>query len=146
MQIRLRELLILKSIVETIFVGGLAVLFCFTAFNPYFRGSVDEAHSRSVSGWAVDERAPGARVEVQLYINDRFIQSRLADTARPDVLEAGRAADERHGFRFDRLPPLEAGEHVARVYAVHASDGGARRTLQLIGRPVRFRVEAAGER
>ena len=140
---RLAHFLIAKATVETLFVGALAVGFYLTAFTPYFRGSLDVADSRHVAGWVVNQREPQARVEVQLYIDGRFVGNRAADVARPDVLAAGRAADEGHGFVFD-TPPLPAGQHEARVYAVHASGEGERRTLQLLDKPLTFTV-AAGE-
>jgi hypothetical protein len=139
---RLTHLLIAKATVEALFVGTLAVGFYYSSFNPHFRGSVDEASARRVAGWVVDESRPAAHVEVQLYVDGRFIASRLADDARPDVAAAGRATDERHGFAFP-LQAQQAGEHEARVYAVHASAGGMRRTLQLVGDPMRF--TSAGE-
>lgn len=140
---RLAHFLIAKATVETLFVGALAVGFYLTAFTPYFRGSLDVADSRHIAGWVVNQREPQARVEVQLYIDGRFVGNHAADVARPDVLAAGRAADESHGFVFD-TPPLPAGEHEARVYAVHASGEGERRTLQLLDKPLTFTV-AAGE-
>ena len=139
---RLAHFLIAKATIETLFVGALAVGFYLTAFTPYFRGSLDVADSRHVAGWVVNEREPQARVEVQLYIDGRFVDNRAADIARPDVLAAGRSTDEGHGFVFD-TPPLPAGEHEARVYAVHASGDGERRTLQLLNKPLTFTV--AGE-
>lgn len=140
---RLAHFLIAKATVETLFVGALAVGFYLTAFTPYFRGSLDAADSRHVAGWVVNQREPHARVEVQLYIDGRFVGNRTADVARPDVLAAGRATDEGHGFVFD-TPSLTAGHHEARVYAVHASGEGERRTLQLLDKPLTFTV-AAGE-
>jgi hypothetical protein len=137
---RLAHYLIAKSIIEAVLVGALAIGFYLTAFNPFFRGTVDEANAQHVYGWVVNEREPGLRVEVQLYIDGRFAASGVADLARPDVVAAGRARDERHGFSFD-TPPLERGEHEARVYVAHESGEGARRTLRLIGKPLRFSVE-----
>ena len=137
---RLAHFLIGKSIVETLLVGALAVSFYLTAFTPFFRGSLDAADSRHVAGWVVNHNEPHARVEVQLYIDGRFVDHRAADAPRPDVLAAGRAADELHGFVFD-TPPLPAGQHEARVYAVHASGAGLRRTLQLVDKPLTFTVE-----
>ncbi|HVF50120.1 MAG TPA: hypothetical protein VNA19_08540 [Pyrinomonadaceae bacterium] len=138
---RLTHLLFFKSILEILFVSALAAGFHFIAFNPSLRGSLDRADAREVAGWALDEAQPSARVEVQLYLDGSFAASRTADRPRPDVLEAGRAADARHGFVFD-TPALAAGEHEARVYAVHASNDEARRTLTLIGSPLRFHVAA----
>jgi len=135
----LTHLLIAKSFLETLFVASLAVFFYYQTFNVHIRGSLDAADARSVAGWAVDEREPQRRVVVQLYINDRFMASREADAFRPDVLAAGRAADEKHGFVFD-TPTLPPGEYEARVYALHESGGGVRRALQIIGRPLKFQI------
>lgn len=139
---RLTSFLITKSLVEALFVGAVAIGFYLTAFMPYFRGALDLANSSHVAGWALNQAAPELRVEVQLYIDGRFAGNRFADLPRPDVVAAGRASDENHGFSFE-TPPLAEGEHEARVYAVHASGEDARRTLQLVGKPLRFSVTAA---
>lgn len=136
----LTNFLLFKSVAEALLVTALAVGFYYDAFNPFFRGTIDVVNAGQVAGWAVDESRPAARVEVQLYVDGRFVASQLADQPRPDVLAANRATDERHGFVFN-LPPQTAGEHEARVYTVHASGDGVRRTLQLIGRPVGFSVQ-----
>jgi hypothetical protein len=138
---RLTHYLIIKSIVDVLFVGVFAVGFYYTAFSPYLRGWLDDASLRGVSGWAVNSAEARSAVEVQLYIDGRFVESRLADLPRPDLVAAGATRDERHGFYFF-LPPLEEGEHEARVYAVHASGAGRRRTLQQLGNPFRFRMDA----
>lgn len=136
---RLTQLLIAKSIIEALFVAMVAVGFYYTAFSPHFRGWSDVADARQVNGWAVNEAAPGVAVEVQVYIDGRFVADQLANRSRPDVLAAGRTTTELCGFQLD-TPPLGVGEHEARVYAVQASEGGARRTLQQVGLPLRFRV------
>jgi hypothetical protein len=138
---RLTNFLIAKSIAEALLVGALAVGFYLTAFNPFYRGALDEATPQHVYGWAVDEASPAARVEVQLYLDGRFAGATLANLARPDVLAAGRAADELHGFSFD-TPALNPGEHEARVYAVYAGRNETRRTLHQIGYAIKFIVEA----
>ena len=127
---------------EALLITAISVGFYFATTNPYQRGVLDYADMQTVSGWAVDEAQPWARVEVQLYIDGRFVADGTAAEFRPDVREARRANDEWHGFVF-KVPSLPPDEHEARVYAVHASSGGARRTLQLIGKPLRFRVEAS---
>ena len=136
---RLVNLLVGKSVLEVLLVAALAVAFYHAAFNPSFRGALDLATPLSVEGWVVDASRPASRVEVQLYLDGRFAASGYAEQPRPDVRDAGWAPDELHGFRFP-VNVTEAGEHEARVYAVHVSGGGARRTLQLVGRPLRFRV------
>ncbi len=138
---RLTNYLILKSVIDVLFACALAVSFYLTAFTPYFRGWLDVADARHVEGWAVNLTEPQAHVEVQLYIDGQFAGDRAADTPRTDVKASGRSQDEMHGFVFD-TPLLPAGEHEARVYAVHASGKGQRRTLQLIGKPLVFSVDA----
>lgn len=138
----LTHLLIAKSIAEALLVAALALAFYFITFPPYYRGW-GEATSKAVAGWAVNEAAPWERVEVHLYIDGRFVALATANLSRPDVSAAGYAKDEWHGYVFD-LPPLEKGEHEARIYARHESAGGRRQTLQLLGKPIPFRVEEEG--
>jgi hypothetical protein len=137
---KLVHLLLGKSIFEALLVTMVFVSFYFATTNPDLRGWVDYADSKIVSGWAVDESNPASRVELQLYIDGKFMDDRQAAEFRPDVRAANRADDDWHGFVFNN-PPLERGEHEARVYAVHESGRGARRTLQMIGKPLRFRIE-----
>jgi hypothetical protein len=141
MRARLTNFLIAKAVIEALFVGVLAVGFYLTAFTPYFHGTLDLADERHVAGWVINRADPQSHVEVQLYIDGRFAGNRAADLSRPDVKAAGRAADENHGFVFD-TPPLPAGQHEARVYAVHMSGEGQRRTLQIVGKPLIFSVAA----
>jgi len=137
---RLVHLLISKSIVEALLIAAVAVAFFFATTNPYLRGVLDAADKGAVTGWVVDESRPHTRVEVQLFVDDHFAAAAIADQFRPDVHEAKRADDDWHGFVFN-TPRLSAGNHEARVYAVHSSGSGTRRTLQLIGKPYRFRIE-----
>ncbi|PYS25226.1 MAG: hypothetical protein DMF72_02300 [Acidobacteria bacterium] len=137
---RLIHLLISKSTAEALLIAAVAVGFYFATTNVNLRGVLDKADRQVVSGWAVDEGNPEVRIEVQLFIDDRFVSDAPADKYRPDVHEAKRAQDDWHGFEF-QSPQLSPGDHEARVYAVHANGGGARRTLQLIGMPYRFRIE-----
>ncbi len=137
---KLIHLLISKSIAEALLITAVAVSFIFATTNPSLRGVLDVADKDVVTGWAVDESHPSARVEVQLFIDDHFAASSLADQYRPDVHEAKRAEDDWHGFIF-HTPKLGSGEHEARVYALHSTGNGTRRTLQLIGKPFRFRTQ-----
>lgn len=138
---RLTNFLIAKSIVEALLVGALAVGFYLTTFNPFFRGALDEATPEHVYGWALDESEPARHVEIQLYIDGRFVATTTAELARPDVLAAGRALDELHGFSF-QTPALNAGEHEVRVYAVYASHQETLRTLHQIGYARKFVVQS----
>lgn len=139
---RLSHALIAKSVAEVLFVVALAVYFSYTNLNPYFRGSVDTADGRIVSGWVVDTAAPGERVEVYLYVDGHFVSRRVADAPRPDVYEAGRSLDAYHGFIFN-LPPLPPNRtYEARVYAMHETGEATRRTLLEFGGVKQFSVAA----
>jgi hypothetical protein len=138
---RLTYLLIAKSIAEAAFVAVLALIFYFTAFPPSYRGWGEATADARIAGWAVNEAAPWDRVEVYLFIDGNFVARGVANLSRPDVSASGYAKDKWHGYVFD-LPSLEKGEHEARVYAIHESAEGARRTLQLLGKPIPFRLEA----
>jgi hypothetical protein len=139
---RLSHALIAKSVVEALFVVALAVYFSYTSFNPYFRGSVDVADARVVTGWVVNQAAPGERVEVLLYVDGHFVSRRLADAPRPDVSAAGHSLDAHHGFIFN-LPPLPPNRtYEARVYAMHQAGDATRRTLQEFSGAKQFSVAA----
>ena len=137
---RLATLLLAKLTLDLLFVAALAVYAQTVAFHPFFSGSLDGADSSGVRGWVVDRARAGEAVEVQLYVDGRFVADTFADQPRPDVSAKGYAPDARHGFVF-APGPLTPGEHVARVYAVRASRGDSRRTLQQIGSAYHFTVK-----
>ena len=139
---KLVQLLIAKSAVEILLVAGLTVGFFLITF-PHFQGW-GEATPRAIEGWVVSQQHPEQKVEVQLFIDDSFVASGLADRPRPDIVIAGKSKDEGHGFSFE-IPKLAQGYHVARAYAVHSSNQDKRKTLQLIGDPIPFDLDAAGK-
>ncbi len=141
-RLTLFQVLIGKSIVEVLFVSALAAGFFYQAFPPYFLGW-GEAKPHAIAGWAVNNAAPWDRVEVQLFIDENFIATSRANLSRPDVMQAGWTRDAWHGYAFP-IPTLPAGDHEARIYAIHESGGGIRRTLQLLGYPIRFSVDEKG--
>lgn len=138
---RLLHCLIIKSIADVLFIGLIAVGFYYNAFNPNFQGALDEAGAEWIRGWAIDQAAPRAHVEVQLYIDGKFAGSRLADYPRQELAAAGAAQGVQHGFFF-YTPPLAEGEHEACVYTVHTSNAGRLRTMQIIGSPRHFKIDA----
>lgn len=140
---KLVNTLIGKSILETVFVSAIAVGFYINVLPPYFHGW-GEASAHSISGWAVNNAAPWERVEVQLFIDGKFIATTPASLPRPDVKAAGWAKDEWHGYTFP-VPVLPEGLHEARAYALHQSGGATRYTLQTLGDPILFRVRPGGE-
>jgi len=137
------HVLVGKSIVESLLVGALAVFTFMSVLPPYFHGWGELADTR-ISGWVVNNAAPWDRVEVQLFVDGRFVASGIADESRPDVLAAGWSKDEWHGYAF-AISSLHPGSHEARVYAVHDSGAGVRKALQLVGDPIRFSVEKNGK-
>jgi len=132
---QLVNLLIGKSILETILVGTLAVFVWTKAFPPTFHGWGEAVDSEAIAGWAVNNGSPWERVEVQLFIDGKLYGSQVAQLSRPDVVAAGWAKDEWHGYNF-ALHEIAAGNHEARVYALHRN--GKRMTLQLLGDPIHF--------
>jgi hypothetical protein len=139
---RLVHILIGKSIVETLMVGTLAVVAFATVLPPSFHGWGEVADA-GISGWAVNDAAPFERVEVQLFVDGEFVAAAVADKYRPDVAEAGWAQDAWHGYTFNvaSVP----GRHEARIYALHDSGGGLRKSLQLLGAPITFAVDTQGK-
>ena len=136
---KLVNLLLAKSILETIFVGALAVVVYTKLFPPTFHGWGEAVvESRSIAGWAVDNADPSRHVEVYLFIDGTLVGTSVAQLSRPDVVAAGWAKDEAHGYSFF-TGAFGAGIHEARVYALHKS--GDRYTLQLLGDPIRFEVD-----
>jgi hypothetical protein len=136
---QLVNLLIAKSILETVIVGTLAVVVYTRLFPPTFHGwgeAVVESHS--ISGWAVNDADPWRRVEVQLFVDGKLVGTQVAQLSRPDVVTARWAKDEWHGYNFV-LNDLAVGMHEAGVYALHQS--GDRYTLQMLGDPIRFEVD-----
>jgi hypothetical protein len=137
------HVLIGKSILETLLVGALAVFTFMTVFPPYFHGW-GEVTNDGISGWVVNNAAPWDRVEVQLFIDGKFVATAVANEPRPDVLAAGWAKDQWHGYRFP-VTAHSAGSHEGRVYALHDSGNGARKSLQLLGDPIPFVVDDRGK-
>ena len=141
---RLVNLLIAKSLLETILVGTIAVVVYLNAFPPTFHGWGESvAGSRSIAGWVVSDGEPWRRVEVQLFIDGKLIGTQVAQLSRPDVVAAGWSKDEWHGYSFP-VDGVTQGAHEARVYALHSSGNGTRYTLQMLGDSIRFEVNSDG--
>jgi len=137
------HVLIGKSILETLFVGSLAVIAFLSVLPPYFHGW-GEVTDNGIAGWAVDNGSPWERVEVQLFIDGKFFGTVVANRSRPDVSAAGWALDEWHGYSFI-VNSLNAGPHEARVYASRNSGNATRKSLQLLGTPMPFIVGTDGK-
>lgn len=137
------NVLIGKSILETLLVGGLALFAFMTVVPPYFHGWGQETET-GIAGWAVNNAALWERVEVQIFIDGKFQGQVTANESRPDVLAAGWSKDQWHGYSFS-LSSLSPSYHVAHVYAVHDSGNGAQKSLQLLGDPIEIFVSPDGK-
>lgn len=137
------QLVFAALVLLTLAAGAWVVWVEYDWFPPHFRGFGEVTRKGEVAGWAVDASRPGARVEVELYVDGRFVAHGVATLPRPDVVTAGRASDPDCGYRFP-LPTLAAGTHEARVYALHAPDLATLRTLKQLGDPLRFDTAADG--
>jgi hypothetical protein len=139
---RLVHVLIGKSIAETLLVGALAVVTFIAVLPPYFHGW-GEVTETGISGWAVNNASPWERVEVQLFIDGKFAAAGVANESRPDVLAAGWARDEWHGYNFPVALP-GGRSYEARVYALHGNNR-LRKSLQQLGDPIVFIVNEDGK-
>ena len=143
--LKLTNILIGKAVIETLLVGMIAVGSYVNRFPPTFHGWGEVVpESKSIAGWAVNNASPWARVEVQLFIDDKFFGTQMAELSRPDVKAAGWTRDDWHGYSF-QVANLKSGSHSARAYAVHESGNGARYTLQLLGDPISLKVDQNGD-
>ena len=137
------QLLFAALVCVTLAAGAYVVWIEYSSFPPHFRGFGEVTSKGEVAGWAVDPLNPDVRVEVEVYVDGRFVAHGVAALPRPDVVEAGRATDPACGYRFP-LPVLAQGSHEARVYAVHAPGGREWRTLKQLGDPLRFDTDGDG--
>ena len=144
MKTRLVNFLIVKSILDTVLVATIAVVVYLNAFPPTFHGWGEAVvQEQRIAGWAVNDADPWQSVEVQIFIDGKFVGMQLAELSRPDVAAAGWTRDPWHGYSFV-VSDLKTGPHDARVYAVHSSSNATRYTLQLLGDPIRFEVTEDG--
>jgi hypothetical protein len=142
---RLVNLLIGKSIIETLLVGALAVFTFLSVFPPSFHGW-GEVTANGIAGWAVNDASPYERLEVQLFVDGIFVAQGTANLHRPDVSAAGWAQDAWHGYEFVMPSALRksAQLHEARVYVLHDDGHGMRKSLQLLGDPIPFTINEDG--
>src|SRR5262245_63639172 len=83
---RLLKAVVAKSFVEIILVCAVATLAAFSTFSPRLRGAIDVADQTRVAGWAVAPEAPDGALEVQLFIDEKLVASKLADEERRDLV------------------------------------------------------------
>ncbi|MBX3280362.1 MAG: hypothetical protein KF868_20385 [Acidobacteria bacterium] len=134
---RLCSAIVVKSVLEILFVCALVAVAAFVNLHPLVRGAIDIADASRVAGWACDPRSPGEAIEVQLFIDGEFVSARRADEPRPDLVESGAAENPNHGFTF-HLAPLSPGMHSVQVFAVRPSFGRSLTLLPLASSPITF--------
>jgi hypothetical protein len=132
---RLVKLIAAKLALDLLFVCGLALYTHAVTFERGFDGALEHVDGRGARGWAADLERPGEPVEVQLFLNGEFVASATATEPQPDDASSISRGNKRRSFVFEFQ---RSGEYEARVYAVRAGRGGARRMLQQIGGPKRF--------
>jgi hypothetical protein len=135
---RLLTAVIVKSFIEILLVCAVATMAAFAYFNPGLRGDVEVVSANHVAGWAFDPRMPDRQLEVQLFVDHRFVAAARAEITRDDLVATGKIRDRLHGFDF-ALPDKQfaRGRHRAQVFVVHKTPGDVR-TLLSIGKGRRF--------
>jgi len=141
MPTRLLRAVIAKSSVEIVLVCVVATLAAFSTFSPQLRGAIDVANQTQIAGWVHDPQSPDQPIEVQLFIDGKFIATGRADERRDDLIQAGVTTRPNHGFSF----PIESvtlpnGEHRALVYAVRSAAGANKILVPVTAVPHTFQV------
>lgn len=134
---RLTHALLLKSLLELLFLCLLLGIAGFKYFNPTARGEITQADAVSVRGWVSNPLAPRHPVQLELVVDGRVIAIVTADEG--EYAPAGLLRRGAHPFEFSfhRLP---AGTHSIQVYVVQTTPGRALTLFPITGRPQTFTV------
>src|SRR5258706_16199553 len=111
---KLVHLLLSKSMAEALLVTAVAVAFYFSPTNRHLRGVLDRSDSQTVPGWVVDEAQPATRVEVQLFIDEKFAAGGGGGGVRPHPHQARPAGPGSHRAVFCTPSARRAGEATVR--------------------------------
>jgi hypothetical protein len=133
----LAKLVAAKLALDLLFVCGLAVYTHAVTYRTGFEGELEHADEFGARGWVTDLEQPGAPVEVQLFLDGRFVASAVAGEPAPDGARGGSREHGRRAFVF-RFEQPRGGRYEARVYAARVGRDGARRTLRQLGDPRGF--------
>lgn len=124
---KLLRAVIAKSFLEIALVCVVATLAAFATFSPQLRGAIDVAEKARVAGWVHDPRSPDKALEVQLFIDGKFVATEMADDVRDDLVKAGATTRPNHGFNFNLASvDLPNGEHLIQVFAVRNASAGSK--------------------
>jgi hypothetical protein len=132
---RLARLIAAKLVLDLLFVGAFALYTHAVTFRHDFEGALEHIDGNGARGWVVDHERPGEAVEVQLFLNGKFVAAAVASEPLPGDSAGTTPIGARRAFVFEFR---RSGEYEARVYAVREGRGGTRRTLHLIGEPRHF--------
>ena len=85
-----------------------------SASPPPYSGVVDRRDCETVAGWIVTNANTSAEVHVELYIDDKLVETLPANNLRPDLV--GKMGSGRYGFSF-KIPSAykDAKSHLASV-------------------------------
>jgi len=138
---RLLKAITAKFFVEIALVCVVATLAAFSTFSPQLRGAIDVASQTRVAGWAIDPNSPDEALEVQLFLDEKLVASKLADDDRIDLVRAGVTPTKNHGFNFDLSAIILApGSHTAQVYALRRAAGENKILLPIGNQPSVFEI------
>jgi hypothetical protein len=138
---RLLKAIVAKSFIEIILVCVVATLAAFSTFNPRLRGAVEVANQTRVSGWVLAPETPEVVIEVQLFIDEKLLASKLAEEKRNDLVRVGLTSNPNHGFYFDMSrTKLAPGLHTAQVYALRHASGANKILSPIAKQPMVFEV------
>lgn len=136
---KLLRAVIAKSFVEVVLVCVVASLAAFSTFSPQLRGAIDVADQTRIAGWVNDPWSPEQSLEVQLFIDGKFVASQLADHTREDLVTAGVTKRPNHGYSFQLQQfNVSSGKHSAQVYAVREAAGANKILIPVVASPITF--------
>ncbi|MEP7270095.1 MAG: hypothetical protein ABI882_01255 [Acidobacteriota bacterium] len=138
---RLMAAVSIKTLLEIIFVCIIVSIAAVRTFHPSLRGTIDIAEPARINGWAYDPAVGETPVEVQLFVDGKFVAAAKADALRADLVDAGAAPRPYHGFSFPLdAVKLQPGQHTAQVYAVRTGIGGTLTLIPIAKHPLVFEV------
>lgn len=96
-------------------------------------GSLDNADSKVIQGWAWDPQRPDESIEVDIYDGKSLLGKVSADRFRKDLVENGKG-NGRHGFLFPTPASLKDG----RPHSIRAMISGTEIELKKSPKKVNF--------
>jgi hypothetical protein len=96
-------------------------------------GSIDQINSEYISGWARLKERPDETVNVEIYVDDRLVETAVAEDYRADLHEL-RIGTGRHGFTIPTPPALKDGQRhivVGRIVGTNYTLAGSPFSVKL---------------